>query len=130
MELLLNLSFRGGAVTYRVVLWHPDLVSHVFTVIMPYTPPSESYISLEDLATERPPFKYQLQLASGEVEKQIQTRENIRQFLKGMFGATGPGGELLFTLFGGIQFDNLPNMKDPTLLSPKVSVRSFAFEED
>lgn len=112
---------------YRVVLWYPRLVSHVFSVVTPYNPPSKIYLSTEELVNGPvPQFAYQLWLASGEVEEKIHTRDQIRQFLKGMFGATGLRGELPFSLYSGIQFHILPELGDPKLLTPKVSMKTLA----
>lgn len=74
-------------VIWRTVLWHPDLVSHVFSVCTPYTAPTESFMSTEDMVKgPAPQFGYQLHLASGEVEQKIKSRQDIQQFLRGMYG--------------------------------------------
>lgn len=67
-----------------------------------------------------PFFGYQLHLASGEVEKRIQSRDDIRQFIKGMFGGRGPNKELIFSPFDGIVFENLSKVGDSPLMTEKV----------
>ncbi|KAF2100361.1 alpha/beta-hydrolase [Rhizodiscina lignyota] len=110
----------GGSVVWRMALWKPDLVTHVFSVCTPYTPPQKDYVSLEDLVKgPLPQFAYQLHLASPEVEGRIQSKEDIRQFLKGMFGGRGPNGELVFEAEKGILFDSLPKLGDTPLMTPK-----------
>ncbi|KAF1962007.1 alpha/beta-hydrolase [Byssothecium circinans] len=111
----------GGAVVWRAALWHPELVTHVFSVCTPYAPPSKEYISTEDLVKgPLPQFGYQLHLASGEVEKVIKDEQSIRQFLKGMFGGRGPNGEIVFSPERGVLSDNLPLIGDSKLLNGKI----------
>ena len=79
----------GGIVVYRVAQWCPDLVSHVFSVCTPYWGPTDQYIPTEVLANgPLPQFGYQLQLSSKDhvVENAVQTSEQIRKFLLGMYG--------------------------------------------
>jgi len=100
---------------------HPELVTHVFSVCTPYTPPRKEYISTEDLVkTQLPQFAYQLHLASGEVEKFVNDEQSIRQFLKGMYGGRGPNGEIAFDPCKGILEENLPTIGDSRLLDGKV----------
>ncbi|CAL5873202.1 uncharacterized protein PFLUO_LOCUS7471 [Penicillium psychrofluorescens] len=77
----------GAALVYRVALWHPDLITHVFTVCVPYARPQAQNIALEDLVrTAAPHFAYQLQFASGELEKVVRSKDEIRQFLIALYG--------------------------------------------
>ncbi|CAI6337334.1 unnamed protein product [Periconia digitata] len=111
----------GGAVVWRAALWHPDLISHVFSVCTPYSAPSKQYISTEDLARgPLPQFGYQIQLASGEVEKFIKDEPSIRQFLKGIYGAKGANGEHLMIPEQGIIPETLPLVGDSRLLNGKM----------
>jgi hypothetical protein len=105
---------------------HPELVSHVFAVCTPYTPPHKDYLSLEDLVKgSLPQFAYQIHLASGEVEKSVNDEQSIRQFLKGMFGAKGPNGETSFDPNEGVLVDNLPKIGESRLLNGKVSSPNY-----
>jgi len=70
-----------------------------------------------------PQFGYQLHLASGEVEKHINSKESIRQFLHGMYGARGPKGETTFIPEKGVIFENLPKTGKSRLMSDKVCSR-------
>ncbi|KAJ6068921.1 hypothetical protein N7499_010808 [Penicillium canescens] len=77
----------GAGLAYRIALWHPELVSHLITVCVPYARPMEKEVQLEDLVrTAAPHFAYQLQFASGELEKVIQSESDIRQFLLALYG--------------------------------------------
>ncbi|KAH7065902.1 Alpha/Beta hydrolase protein [Paraphoma chrysanthemicola] len=111
----------GGAVVWRVAQYYPDLVSHVFSVCTAYTAPQAKFYSTEDLVKGPvPQFGYQLHLASGEVEKSVKDEQSIRQFLKGLHGARGPNGELLFTAENGIAVENLPKIGESRLVNGKL----------
>jgi pimeloyl-ACP methyl ester carboxylesterase len=117
-----DFSTRGGFVVWRAAQWHPDLVTHVFSVCTPYAAPQENFISTEDLVKgPLPQFAYQLHLASGEVEKSINDEQSIRQFLKGMYGGKGPDGEVVFVPEKGVLPENLAKVGDNRLLNRGVS---------
>jgi soluble epoxide hydrolase/lipid-phosphate phosphatase len=110
-------------VIWRTVLYHPGFVSHVFSVCTPYDTPKKQYISIEDLVNgPAPQFGYQLHLASGEVEKRIKSRDDIRRFLCGMFGGMTPDNQLLFSPRKGIRFENLSKIEGPCLMGEEVSL--------
>lgn len=101
-----RLSSKGGAIVYRVALWYPDLVTCIFAICTPYLAPSKSFTPLETLVqTKLPNFGYQIQLASGEVEKKIQSKEEIKQFLNALYGGQGPNGEVGFDIHKGLLFE-------------------------
>jgi len=109
-------------VIWRTVLYHPGFVSHVFSVCTPYDTPKKKFISLDDLVKGiAPQFGYQIHLASGEVEKRIQSRDDIRKFLCGMFGGRGSNNELVFSPWKGVKFENLSKIQGPCLMSEDVS---------
>jgi soluble epoxide hydrolase/lipid-phosphate phosphatase len=115
-------------VIWRTVLWHPELVSHVFSVCTTYDAPKKEYLDLESLVKNvLPQFGYQIHLASGEVEKHVNTRESIRNWLSGMYGARGPNRETVFTPKDGVLFENIPKVagvKCP-LLSDEVTTEEL-----
>lgn len=81
----------------------------------------KTYWSTEDYVNgPLPQFGYQLHLASGEIEKNIDTTEGIRQFLNGMYGARGPNRETMFDPIKGILFENLPKVGKTILMNDKV----------
>ena len=112
----------GGAIVYRVVLWHPELVSHLFSICTPYLPPDKgSFMPLKVMVRKvLPQFQYQIQLASGEVEKIINNHDTMRNFFKAMYGGRGPNGEKGFNVYKGVIEEDLSKMGDPPLLGPKV----------
>lgn len=100
---------------------YPELITHVFSICTPYTAPSEKYFPIEDIVKGPvPQFAYQMHLASGEVEKVIKDEETIRQFLKGMYGAKGPNGEVVFNPTKGVLSENLAKVGEGVLLKGKV----------
>lgn len=111
----------GGFVVWRAAAWYPQLVSHVFSVCTPYTAPHREYHSTEDLVKgQLPQFAYQLHLASGDVEKSVKDEASIRQFLRGLYGARGPNGELAFDPEKGVIEKNLPTIGESRILNGKV----------
>jgi soluble epoxide hydrolase/lipid-phosphate phosphatase len=110
-------------VVWRTILWHPEIISHVFSVCTAYTAPSKNYLSVQDLVKGAvPQFGYQLHLASGEVEERIVSKEQIRQFLSGMYGGRGPDGQLIFNTYTGVLFDNVPIVRSSPLMSQSVRI--------
>ncbi|KAL2047112.1 hypothetical protein N7G274_001131 [Stereocaulon virgatum] len=106
----------GGAVVYKVALYHPSLVTHLFSICTPYTAPRSTYIPLQTMIKILPNFTYQLQLASGAVESHVKTKAQIKQFLNGMYGGTGPNGEKAFDVRKGVFFENLGVLRKTPLL--------------
>lgn len=103
----------GGAIVYRIALWHPKLISAVFSVCTPYHAPRSTFVD----ATKAPNFKYQLQLRGPEVQANIVGEEKIRQFLHALYGGRGPNGETGFTSGHGCYFEVLPTVRPTPLLS-------------
>lgn len=107
----------GGALVWRLVLWHPELIKAVFSVCTPYAGPRPHYIDMEAFTTSLPNFKYQIQLAGPDVERELGSDPaKIRGFLTGIYGGRGPNGEQAFTTTKGVAFEHLDKM-NPGLLS-------------
>jgi pimeloyl-ACP methyl ester carboxylesterase len=110
----------GGMVVWRCALWHPELITNVFVVCTPYAPPSEKYVSIIDIVKGPiPEFGYQLHLAGTEVEGNITTKEQIRQFLNGMYGGRNVEGKRALTPEYGVNFDSLEGMGKSPLFNDK-----------
>lgn len=117
----LLISCRGAALAYRIALWHPELVSHLFTVCVPYARPMKENISLEDLVRNAAPhFAYQLQFKSGQLEKVIQSKIEIRQFLLALYGGRTEGREPGFHAHKGVLVEKIGGLKPSRLLSEEV----------
>lgn len=109
---------RGAALAYRIALWHPDLVSHLFTVCVPFARPMDRDIPLDEMVrTAAPHFRYQLQFASGDLEKVIQSKAEIQQLLIALYGGRTPQREFGFVAEKGVLLDKLPYLKPSRLLS-------------
>ena len=67
-----------------------------------------------------PTFRYQLQLVSGVVEKEINSEEKMRQFINGAYGGSGPDGQVAFTAQTGVLFDNLAVLGPSPLMTKRV----------
>lgn len=108
---------------FRVALWYPRLVSHLFSVCTPYAPPNRGpEIPLKTIVDKYiPSFGYQLQLSSGEVGKQVDTHEKVKGFMKGIYGGRGSNGEVAFNIKHGVQYHNLLKISESSLLSDHVS---------
>ncbi|KAL9603922.1 MAG: hypothetical protein Q9219_000860 [cf. Caloplaca sp. 3 TL-2023] len=112
----------GGAIVYRIALWYPELVTHIFTICTPYTPPSKTFPSLEGIVKsgKLPNLAYQLQLASGQLEDAVQSKQQIRQFLSSLYGAKTPSGELGFDVRHGAYLDKLPQLGQPAVMAKEM----------
>lgn len=110
-------------IVYRFAQWYPNLVSHVFSVCTPFSPPSDTYVPTEALVKSvLPQFGYQLHLAGPEVEANIQSRERIAKFLSGMFGGRDENKRVVFDPFTGVDFNVIDGIGAPLLLSGEVRI--------
>jgi len=96
-------------------------VIQIFSICTPFWSPSSTYIPIEDIVKYKwPNFRYQIHLASGEIEKHIQTKDEIKQFLNACYGGTGPNGESGIEVTGGTNFGNLDKLEKTKLLSTET----------
>lgn len=117
----LTLRSRGGFAIYRIALYHPGFVTHLFSICTPYAPPSKEYVPLETLVETRVPyFGYQLQFVSGELEKTIKSKRDIRQFLLSLYGGRTPSGEFGFNVFKGVLLDKFQHLQRSKVISEEV----------
>ncbi|KAL8775331.1 MAG: hypothetical protein Q9209_000338 [Squamulea sp. 1 TL-2023] len=65
-------------------------------------------------------FGYQLQLASGQIEAAIQSREQIRQLLNGLYGGMTSDGPAGFDVKTGVHLDRLPLLKQTILVDERM----------
>ena len=122
----------GGAVVYRVALWYPNLITGLFSVCTPYWTPSTQNAPLKKLVeTVLPNFKYQLRLGSGEVEKHVKTKEQIKQFLNAVYGGSSTTGEVGFDVQSGLIYENLPKLrKSPFLTEDMLEFYAAQYERN
>lgn len=108
----------GGMLVWRFAQWHPDLIRGVFSICTPYAPVLPVFIDIPQLVERLPNFRYQLQLAGPDVEREIGSDPaKLRAMLAGMYGARGPNGEKAFSTDKGVLFENLDKMGKSPLLS-------------
>lgn len=101
-----------------MAIWYPEFVTNLFTVCVPYFPPTSKYIDIETVAKYKfPSLSYQIVFASGEVEKHIKSKEEIRSFLNALYGGRTPAGEVGFTSKDGPLYDKLPSLEKSPLVS-------------
>ncbi|KEQ71066.1 epoxide hydrolase [Aureobasidium namibiae CBS 147.97] len=98
----------GGIVVYRTAQWYPELVTHVFSVCTPYTAPSRRFISLAEMVHgPLPQFGYQMQLAGPELEANVTSCDQVRNFLRALYGGRSEQGKPYFRPETGIDLDGL-----------------------
>jgi pimeloyl-ACP methyl ester carboxylesterase len=111
---------------YRVALYHPSLITHLFSICTPYFAPNSTYTPLRLITRSAlPSLTYQHDLTSGAVEESIQSPAEIRSFLNAIYGgrpgpATPPGPAVLdpevgLRLTGLETFDRTPLLSDAEL---------------
>lgn len=107
----------GGMVVYRVAQWYPDLISHIVSVCTPYAGPSDTYLPTEVLVEGPVPnFAYQLHLAGPEVEAAVQTKDDIEQFLHGVYGGKVPDGKAFLVPEKGVDLSLIGKVEKSRLL--------------
>ncbi|KAF6823865.1 epoxide hydrolase [Colletotrichum plurivorum] len=113
----------GGAVVYRTVLWHPELISAFFVLSTPFSAPTLRYI---DKGLAVPSLRYQLQFRTDAIQDYLtiegsgaQNTTRIRQVLNTIYGKTLPNDVWAFNASaGGFEFDLLDGVtEDSSLLS-------------
>ncbi|KAI1476454.1 alpha/beta-hydrolase [Daldinia eschscholtzii] len=108
----------GAYFAWRLVNYYPELIRAVFSLCVPYAPPSPVKVPLEDMVKRLPNFTYQLQLASGVAENLInKSPERLRGFLNGAFGGRTPEGGYVFKVSEGVIEENLEKTGPSPLLS-------------
>lgn len=81
----------------------------------------KDFLSNEDLTrSSLPQFAYQIHLASGEVEKSVDNKQSVRQFLKALYGGRTSSGEIGFDPYRGVLVEKLPFIGESKILNGKV----------
>ncbi|KIW34751.1 uncharacterized protein PV07_01509 [Cladophialophora immunda] len=118
----------GGMVVQRCAQYHPQLVTHVFSISTPYFPVESTYTPIRIVAKTLPTYAYMEHLASGELEDHFQSKAELRAFLNGCLGfPKGPNGEVGFTPEHGMHFENFPKLA-PTPLFVARDLDYYAAE--
>ncbi|OLN96269.1 Bifunctional epoxide hydrolase 2-like protein 1 [Colletotrichum chlorophyti] len=112
----------GGAVVYRVALWHPELISAFFVLSTPFTTPGPSYV---DIGLTIPTLHYQIQFRTNAIPDYIgpgdaQNATRVRQILNSIYDVRLPNGVWAFNSSGqGFAIDLLDGVVDDTPLLSK-----------
>lgn len=118
-------------IVYRTAQWCPEVVTHVFSVCTPFAPTSDKFISTADIVRgPYPQFGYQLQLAGPDVQAGIQTRDDIRHFLNGMYGGRTEDQQVLFNPETGINLGVLSSIGNAPLFNEEVRSISVSYDRE
>ncbi|RWA13839.1 hypothetical protein EKO27_g1247 [Xylaria grammica] len=111
----------GALFVWRLAQYYPSLIRCVFSVCVPYLPPSSVKFALPELVEKLPNFRYQLQLAGGGAEEIVaKSPERLRRFLNGIYGGTTPGGKPVFSVDTGVIEDNIDSIGPSPLVSREM----------
>ena len=113
-------SKRGGATVYRIYQHHPELVSHIFSIAVPYLVPADSFVPLKLMTQALPNLGYQNQMASGVVEQRLTTKDDMKRFFNTFFLGTTAAGKPAFSLKSGLDFDLMPSIRKSPVLSEQA----------
>lgn len=108
-------------VVWRCAQYHPSLVSHAFVAATPYAPPARELTTLEQTVQKIPIFGYQLQLAGPELESEVKSKSQIRDFLSALFGGQTRDGGGAFVPEKGVLLEKLEGIGKSPFLSKEVS---------
>ncbi|CAK7241805.1 MAG: hypothetical protein STHCBS139747_003276 [Sporothrix thermara] len=119
----------GGAVAWRMALWHGERLRGVFSVCTPFFAPSKNpFLPLTEMVKLLPNFGYQKQFASEDFWQFIDAEPaRVRQFLQTMYGgravltdeeAAANTSIYLFDTTNGVHTDRLASVGPTPLLSP------------
>jgi soluble epoxide hydrolase/lipid-phosphate phosphatase len=110
--------------------YYPELVRCVFSVCVPYLPPSSVKMDIPELVEKLPNFRYQLQIASGKTEEIVaKSPERVRGFVNGLFGGTTPEGKPVFSTDLGLIEETIDSIAQSPLMSKEMTdfyVREFS----
>ncbi|KAI1384630.1 epoxide hydrolase [Hypoxylon trugodes] len=108
----------GGFFVWRVYAYYPELIRGIFSICVPYMPPSPIKMSLEEIVKKLPNFTYQLQFASPVGEAIMnKSPERIRGLMNGFFGGRTPDGKGPTAINIGIVEENLENIGQSPIVS-------------
>ncbi|KAI1167975.1 Alpha/Beta hydrolase protein [Nemania serpens] len=111
----------GALFVWRLTQYYPELIRCVFSVCVPFLPPSSVRMALPELVEKLPNFRYQLQIAGGGTEDIVaKSPERLRNFVNGMFGGTTPEGKPVFTIETGLLEENADSVEQSPLVSKEM----------
>jgi len=81
----------GSVVVQRIYFYYPELVSHIATISVPYFPPSRKFVPLDEVVEKTPSFTYQIAFVNPETEKDLESRDALDRFFRGIHRGVGEG---------------------------------------
>ncbi|KAI5863164.1 epoxide hydrolase [Durotheca rogersii] len=112
----------GGFFVWRMARWYPEIIRGVFSLCVPYWPPSPVKVSLEEAVQRMPNFRYQLQLASPVAENIVnKSPESLRGFINGAFGGVTADGKPMFSTQIGVIEENVEKILPSKLIDQKIA---------
>ncbi|CAG8815556.1 6112_t:CDS:2, partial [Racocetra persica] len=78
----------GSVVVWRMCLYYPERVRAVISLCIPYTPPNDTYLSIESIVEIYPQFKYHIYLSHPKAE--IELNSNPETFFKIVYRTSKP----------------------------------------
>ncbi|KAJ8122167.1 hypothetical protein ONZ43_g1572 [Nemania bipapillata] len=112
----------GALFVWRLAQYYPELIRCVFTVCVPYLPPSSVKMSIPELVEKMPNFRYQLQLSSGGAEEIVaKSPERLRAFINGAYGGVTPEGKHAFTVDVGVREENIDSIGQSPLMTKEMT---------
>jgi len=79
----------GGAIVSRIYLWHPEIVTHIVSVCTPYYGLMKKHVPIEELVKRIPTFTYQIAFNDPQTEKDLEGKEAIDRFMRGLHRGLG-----------------------------------------
>jgi soluble epoxide hydrolase/lipid-phosphate phosphatase len=111
----------GAVVVQRIYFYYPELVSHIATISVPYAPPQRKYVHLEEVVERNPTLTYQIAFVDPETEKDLDSRDAIDRFIRGVHRGIGDHGANIQVRSGFMQ--NLGDRPRGKLLTAEVSLQ-------
>ncbi|KAI1500499.1 Alpha/Beta hydrolase protein [Biscogniauxia marginata] len=111
----------GSALVWRMALYYPELIRAIFSICVPFTPPSPRIITLEEVVQKYPTFGYQVQFSEGVAEKMVgKTPERLRLFFNGIFGGKTPEGKPIWNVQDGLVEEYLEKAGPSPIVSQEM----------
>jgi pimeloyl-ACP methyl ester carboxylesterase len=121
----------GSYIAQRVLIWYPEIVKALCIACVPWTPCTGGQrMDIKEVVKHLPNFTYQIQFASGEVDKRVAElgEKGLRNFV--LFGAGGSteDGKPIFDPRKGLDLEALGGKVIPRLYTDQAEL-DYVFQE-
>jgi hypothetical protein len=117
MHLTREPFIRGAMIAYRMAIWHPEFVTHIFTACVPHILLSAEWVEPESLTKIYPTLGYQFQFGSGLIEQETRTKRGIHKVLNAMYDGRTSDNQPAMNPSKGVDFDLAARLEKTALLS-------------